>query len=613
MSKRKQKKAGTTIPKAQAPSLKTGNDTFPRWWLAGLLLLTGFVFWPMLRHQFTNWDDEQYVLINELLRGPDWAGIFSKPVVSNYHPLTVLSLALNYQVSKLEPFSYFLVNWSLHLVNTGLVFYLIWLVSGRSGWVALFTAAVFALHPMHVESVAWVSERKDLLYTLFYLLALLRYWRYVERGKKTDYWLTFGFFLLSLLSKPAAVALPLTLLLVDYWKERDWRSRQMWLEKIPFVLMSLLFGIVTVLIQSEKALVSLEKYTMVDRLFFGCYGLVTYLWRFFIPAPLSAFHPYPQPGALGWDIRMAPLALLGLIAIVWYFRKNKSLVFGMLFYAVNILLVVQFVAIGNTLLSERYTYVPYIGVAFAMGMLFWQKLKIPVAHSFRWGLAALTVVAFGYMTRQRVHVWENSETLWTDALKSFPEAPIPRANRANHRYQEAMKPSNAQGSGVLMQQALEDCNIALAVNPAHFASLDIRSIIYLRTGKPDSALADAQGMIGARPSDTKGYVTRAASYSHLRKYDEALTDYKRVLDLEPNNVEALNGRGTVLFNGKQQYREALADFDKAISIKPEGRFYLNRSRAHFVLGDRQKAREDAETAQRLGTVVPNDFQQLLRQ
>lgn len=615
MSKRKQKKAGTNILKAQAPSVKTDIDTplIPRWWLAGLLLITGFVFWPMLRHQFTNWDDEQYVLINELLRGPDWAGIFSEPVVSNYHPLTVLSLALNYQISGLEPFSYFLVNWGLHLVNTGLVFYLIWLISGRSGWVALFTAGVFALHPMHVESVAWVSERKDLLYTLFYLVALLRYWRYVEQGHKTDYWLTFGLFLLSLLSKPAAVVLPLTLLLVDYWKERDWRARQMWLEKIPFVLMSLLFGIVTVLIQSEKAMVSLEKYSLTDRFFFGCYGLVTYVQRFFVPAPLSAFHPYPQPGAMGWDIRLAPLTLLVLTALVWYFRRNKALVFGMLFYAVNILLVVQFVAIGNTLLSERYTYVPYIGLAFAVAMLLWQKIKIPAANTLRWGLVALLALVFGYVTRQRVHVWENAETLWTDALKSFPEAPIPRANRANHRYQEAMKPANAQRSGVLMQQALEDCNIALAVNPAHFSSLDIRSIIYLRTGKPDSALADAEKMLIARPGDNKGYVTRASSYSHLRKYDEALSDYTRVLNSEPDNVEALNGRGTVLFNGQQRYREALADFEKAISLKPDGRFYLNRSRAHFMLGNRQQAREDAQTAQRLGTVVPNDYQQLLQQ
>lgn len=587
------------------------SETFPLWWLAALLLLTGAVFWPMLQHGFTNWDDEPYVLTNELLRGPDWAGIFSKPVVSNYHPLTVLSLALNYQVSKLEPFSYLLVNWALHLANTGLVFYFVWLISGRVRWVALFTALVFALHPMHVESVAWVSERKDLLYTLFYVLALIRYWQYLEKGRKSDYWATAGFFILSLLSKPAAVALPLSLLLLDYWRGQDWKSGKVWLEKIPFVMLSLLFGILTVLIQSEKALVSLEKYSLVDRFFFGCYGLVTYLVRFFVPAPLSAFHPYPNPGELGWEIQAAPLVLLGLSGLVWYFRKNKSLVFGALFYAANILLVVQFIAIGNALLAERYTYVPYIGVAFALAMLVVQKPNLPVANALRWGLAGLVVLVFGLMTRQRVGVWENSETLWTDALKTFPDAPIPRANRANYRYFQAMLPANAQNYTTLIDGALTDCNIALAGNPNHFASLDIRSIIYLRAGKPDSALADANLMVLLKPDDKKGYVIRGSAYEHLRQYEEALTEYNHVLNIDPNDAEALNGRGTVLFNGKKQYREALADFEKAIAMKPEGRFYLNRSRCHFMLGDLPKAREDAQTAQRLGTVVGKDYWELV--
>lgn len=615
MSKRKQKVREPHPSHAPAAPLK-GNaaaTAFPRWWLAGLLVLTAIVFFPMLRHQFTNWDDEAYVLTNQLLRGPDWPGIFSKPVVSNYHPLTVFSLALNYQVSKLEPFSYLLVNWVLHLANTGLVFYFIWLISGRLPWVALFTAAVFALHPMHVESVAWVSERKDLLYTLFYLIALLRYWRYVEVGRKTDYWLTLGFFGLSLLSKPAAVVLPLTLLLVDFWKARQWRDKQVWLEKIPFLALSLLFGILTVLIQSEKALVSLEKYTLLDRFFFGCYGLIAYLWRFFVPAPLSAFHPYPPPGNLGWAIQLAPLALLGLSALVWYFRKNKALVFGVLFYVVNILLVVQFIAIGNTLLSERYTYVPYIGVAFALGMVLAQKVPLKTGGALQWVLLALVVAISGFMTRQRVKVWENSETLWTDVIKTFPEAPIPRSNRANDRYQQALKPANAQRMGALMKQALDDCNTALAFTPDHYASLDIRSIIYLQTARPDSALADANRMVALRPADNKGYVVRASAYTQLRKFEEALADYAHVLGIDPNDPEALNGRGTVLFNGKQQYREALAEFEKAIAIKPEGRFYLNRARCHYMLGDRQKARDDAQTAQRLGAAVGQDFLNLLNQ
>src|SRR5207342_421274 len=152
-------------------------------WIVPILLLTGICFFPMLKNQLTNWDDEFYVVQNALLRGPDWTGIFSKPVVSNYHPITIATLAANYAMTGLDASSYLITNLLLHLINTGLVFYFIWLISGKKLWVAAFTAIVFGIHPMHVESVAWVSERKDLLYTLFFLLSLIQYWYFLGSEK----------------------------------------------------------------------------------------------------------------------------------------------------------------------------------------------------------------------------------------------------------------------------------------------------------------------------------------------------------------------------------------------------------------------------------------------
>ena len=613
MSKRKQQIRKT----AAAPAAKPGSDarrdesSFPVSWLAGLVVLTGLVFWPMLRHQFTNWDDEAYVVNNALLQGPDWRGIFTEPVVSNYHPLTVLTLALNYQWSKLEPFSYLLVNWLLHLANTGLVFYLAWLLSGRGRWVALFTALVFAVHPMHVESVAWISERKDVLYTFFYLLALLYYWRYLVQQRRKDYWITFVFFLLSLLSKPAAVVLPLSLLLLDYWRERRW-ERRVWLEKAPFFAFSMLFGVLTLLIQSEKAIAPLEKYSVADRFFFGCYGLVMYVARFFAPAPLSAFHPYPAPGEFSLAIRLAPLGVVALGALVWYFRRQKALVFGTLFYVVNIILVVQFISIGNTLLSERYTYVPYIGLAFALAMLLTNKRGIPFSSNMQIRLGVLIALSFGYLSRRHVPVWATSETLWTDVIRHYPGTPIPHSNRANYRYQQYLKPANAQKAAAYLSDALADCNAALATRPDYYPALDIRSIIYMRQGQYQQALDDANRMVAGKPDDKKSYVVRGSAYGLLQRYDDALADYNRALTLEPNDPDALNGRGTALFNGKQQYREALADFDKAISLKADGGYYLNRSRCHFMLRDLEQARADAQTAQELGTAVPPDYLKALR-
>ena len=173
MAKKKQKRV-KNINLSQAPAERTnkkpGNKSLQ--WILALVVITAICFLPMLRNGFTNWDDEFYVINNQLLRGPDWTGIFSTPVVSNYHPLTIISLAINFGISGTDPSSYMVFNLLLHLANTGLVFYFILQLSSGKNYVAAFTALIFGIHPMHVESVAWVSERKDLLYTLFFLLSL---------------------------------------------------------------------------------------------------------------------------------------------------------------------------------------------------------------------------------------------------------------------------------------------------------------------------------------------------------------------------------------------------------------------------------------------------------
>src|SRR6186997_3676684 len=262
-------------------------------WLLPILVFTGICFFPMLKNQLTNWDDEYYVVQNALLRGPDWAGIFSKPVVSNYHPITIATLAANYSMTGLDASSYLITNLLLHLINTGLVFYFIWLISGKKLWVAAFTAIVFGIHPMHVESVAWVSERKDLLYTIFFLLSLIQYWYFLANKKSKNLIYCFIFFALSILSKPAAIILPFILILLDYWYGRKFTMKII-VEKIPFLLVSILFAIITVKLQSKTAIAGLDFYPLWARFFFATYTSMMYAVRFFVPYPLSAFHPFPM-------------------------------------------------------------------------------------------------------------------------------------------------------------------------------------------------------------------------------------------------------------------------------------------------------------------------------
>src|SRR6187397_1296590 len=190
LPKSKRTSSSSTAPKKKAKA-KRDYSLLP--WFFLVAVLTAVCLWPMLKNEFTNWDDEFYVVNNQLLRGPDWKGIFSKQVLGNYHPLTILSYAFNFAISGLDPFSYLLVNYLFHIGNSLLVFYFIWNISGKNKFIAAFVALIFCIHPMHVESVAWVAERKDVLYTFFFLLSLIQYWRYLVSGKRSHIWTCFIF------------------------------------------------------------------------------------------------------------------------------------------------------------------------------------------------------------------------------------------------------------------------------------------------------------------------------------------------------------------------------------------------------------------------------------
>ena len=335
-NKKKPNKLTKDIPTTPQPVVQKKN-IHPGIWMLFIAGITALVFSPMLGNGFTNWDDEGYILANGLLRGPDWKGIFTQQVVGNYHPLTILSLALNYALTELNPFSYVLFNLLLHVTNTLLVFYFIWILSEKKTWIAVFTALLFGLHPMHVESVAWISERKDVLYTLFFLLSLIQYWRYLNAGKILNYWLSFIFFILSIVSKPAAIVLPLVLFLLDYWKGRSFnrtafRESRLWrkviIEKIPFFIVSVAFAVITLKIQSQTAVAGLDVYPLWMRLFFAFYVVMIYCFRFFIPYPLAAFHPYPDPENLSPAILLSPLFGIALVIFLWKQRKNKLYCFS---------------------------------------------------------------------------------------------------------------------------------------------------------------------------------------------------------------------------------------------------------------------------------------------
>lgn len=569
-----------------------------------VMIITAICLWPMLKNEFTNWDDEYYIVNNELLRGPDWRGIFSKQVLGNYHPLTILSYAFNYAISGLDPFSYLLVNYLFHIANTALVFYFIWNISGKNKFIAVFVALVFGVHPMHVESVAWVAERKDVLYTFFFLLSLIQYWKHLVTGKRSHFWICFLFFVLSLLSKPAAIVLPLVLLLLDYWKGRPITLRMV-TDKTPFFLLSLLFGIITVSIQTSSAMAGLSVFSITDRLFFACYVLMTYFVRFFVPYPLSAFHPFPITNFAGWPIYLSPIFVVALLVALWFLRKNKIVVFGVFFYVINLLLVLQILSIGLTIVSERYTYVPYIGLAFMFAMLV-NQIK-PVPGKVLTAIGAVAIVVFGIMTFQRTKVWKNSGTLWTDALKHAPRAPYARTNRANYLSKLALRPDQKPFADSIYKVAFEDCAIALSVRPNHAPAFEYRGLMYLDRQQFKEAFADANELIRLKPDYRLGYDIRATCYYKMNEPEKALADYEKCIELKPDDHRSYNNKGSILMNSFQKHEEALAAINTAINMSPVNYYFLNRSICYFRMGNIEKAREDALRAEQLGTTVSDGY------
>jgi hypothetical protein len=288
------------------------------------------------------------------------------------------------------------------------------------------------------------------------------------------------FFALSILSKPAAIILPLVLFLLDYWYGQNLKKNLLW--KIPFLVISIAFAIITVKIQSKTAIAGLDFYPLWSRFFFATYTSTIYVLRFFVPYPLSTFHPFPAPGNLGWAVWLSPIFSLALLVFVWIKRKNKLIVFSFFFFMINLALVLQLIPIGGTLVSERYTYVPYIGMAFLIGMLL-DKYSTAKNRNMVWGIPAAILLVFCIMTFLRTKVWKNSETLWTNVLEHYPDAAVPRTNRANFLIRASQQAGSKEKEKIMLETALEDCNIALKAKPNHAKGFENRQNIYLRLQK----------------------------------------------------------------------------------------------------------------------------------
>jgi tetratricopeptide (TPR) repeat protein len=534
-----------------------------------IALLTFFIFSPSLSNDFTNWDDNVYIAHNPLVVNEQvlLIKIFTTPVSLHYHPLTILSLALNYQSGKLAPFGYHLVNVIFHVLNTLLVFFFIFLLTRRNLFMAFIVSLFFGIHPMHVESVAWVSGRKDVLYVFFFMAGLITYQLYYGTKKRAWYFFTLLFFILSCLSKEMAIVFPVILLLMDYLHGAK-RDMRLFIEKIPFSLISIIIFITEVKIQSDNTVHYMKFFTLYQRIMLASYSAVAYIVKLFAPFKLSAFYPFPDTNNISLAFYLSPILLMGiLISLIYFFiKKKKEIVFGALFYFVSVVMVLQFIPIGPAFIPDRYSYLSYIGLLFVAasfinkiqhsesGILAY--LKYPVLI-----ITGLGAVIFSYQSYRRTQVWKNSETLWTNVIKNYPSVSEAYNHRAEYYY------TLHENEKVLL-----DYNKALLIDSTDRDAYYNRGLLYSDYGKNDLAIADYTSAIKLAPEFEYAYTNRGLLYYKSEQYALALNDFKKVITLDSANADAYNNCGSIYFNyGK--YDSALKYFNKAITLNPSMQNY----------------------------------------
>jgi tetratricopeptide (TPR) repeat protein len=568
--------------------------------------MTLLVYLPALHNDFVNWDDDKYVFENPFIRS--FSMIFFKRAflgffASNWHPLTWMSHAVDYAVWGLDPFGHHLTSIVLHAFNSFLVVIFVILLleafrertkeNGPSPFLneravmiaAGTTGLLFGIHPLHVESVAWVSERKDLLCALFFLLSVIAYTKYVGGRKPEDsandeaglknffinrrYFFTLGFFILALLSKPMAVTLPVVLLILDWYPFGRIRSLKTFLtacvEKLPFIALSLASSIITILGQAaSRAMKSTGYAPFSTRIYVAANALIAYFGKMLLPLTLVPYYPYPKNGLRASFEYLAPIVLVAVITAVSMIaaKKQKIWLSAWGYYAVTLLPVIGIVQVGLQAMADRYTYLPSLGPFLVTGLgvaWLWEKAPTqkklePYVKLFLGAAAACMVFFLSIATIEQSGVWKNSMSLWTYVIEKEPDASLAYNNRGM-TYDELGR----------FDQAIEDFARAIELAPRDSEAYSNRGMLYEKMGRLDKAIEDFEMAITLNPARPASYNNLGIAYAGAGLVDKAFEQFNKAILLDQDCAMAYNNRG-LLYETTGDKGRAAADYRKACDL-----------------------------------------------
>ncbi len=557
--KRQSARQPTLVKKNASPAPWTGDRRMIIGFCLGLFLLTLCVFYPITGDAFLNYDDNDYVTDNYHVQSglvwPQIAWAFANTDVANWHPLTWLSHMLDCQLYGSNPWGHHLTSVLIHAANVALLFMVLRSLTAALG-PSLFAALLFGLHPLRVESVAWIAERKDVLSTMFWLLTVWSYAAYVKSRKPVNYWLMLACFVLGLMSKPMVVTLPFALLLLDYWPlarmGRERLGRLVW-EKMPLFVLAAAGSVVTFLAQKSQGAV-IEYLPLSYRLETAVLAYIRYLGKFLYPANLAILYPHPKSWSILAVLAAAALFIGISIAVFMSRRSRPCIVAGWLWYVGTLVPVIGIIQIGSQSMADRYTYIPGLGLILiltwaardAARAFFFNRFILPSA-------AAGILVACTVLTRHQIAFWKDSGTIFSHAVAVTDNAFIAR-------------------------KALAD--------------------FYTSQGRTDEAMALYREALEMYPNYEGAHLNLGAAFNLTGHPKEAAGEFARAIQLQPDDASAYNDLGAVLGNGRID--ESISLFEKAIQINP--RYvdaYMNLGQAMDRKGRWPKAIAQYEAALRL--------------